>query len=61
MIEEIIFLCRAYNINLLDIKTIQSIALKTKRYDLLVYLNSNSIEYIAYVKKLKFKKHLGSH
>ena len=53
MIEDIIFLCHAYNINLLDIKTIQSTALKVKRYDLLVYLNSNSIEYIAYVKKLK--------
>ena len=53
MIEDIIFLCHVYNINLLDIKTIQTIALKIKRYDLLVYLNSNSIEYIAYVKKLK--------
>ena len=60
MIEDIIFLCRAYTINLLDIKTIQTIALKIKRYDILVYLNSNSLEYIAYVKNLKFKKHLGS-
>ena len=37
MIEDIISLCKIYMIDFLDIKTIQTIALKTKRYDLLVY------------------------
>ena len=50
MIEDIISLCKTYMIDFLDVKTIQTIALKTKRYDLLVYLNNNSIEYISYVK-----------
>ena len=59
MIEDIIFLCRTHNVSLLDIKTIQTIALKTKRYDLLVYLNNNSIEYISHIKQLKYEKHLG--
>ena len=51
MIEDIIALCHAYNVDFLDLKNIQSIALKTKRYNLLVYLNNNALEYISYVKK----------
>ena len=60
MIEDIISLCHTYSVSLLDIKTIQTIALKIKRYDLLVYLNSNSAEYLSYVKKHTYEKHLGS-
>ena len=55
MIEDIISLCKTYMIDFLDIKTIQTIALKTKRYDLLVYLNNNSIEYISYVKNALYR------
>ena len=54
MIEEIVLLCLTYGVDLLDIKTIQTIALKEKRYELLVFLNKNSTEYLSFV-----KKHLG--
>lgn len=51
--EEIIRLCHNYNIDILDIKSIQTIALRIKRYDLLVYVNNHPNKYISYVKKLK--------
>ena len=60
MKKEIINLCIENDIDVLDIKLIQTIALKIKRYDLLVYLNNNASEYISYAKKHKEAKHLGS-
>ena len=53
MNEEIIQLCHSYNIDILDIKSIQTIALRSKRYDLLVYVNNHPQKYISYAKKLK--------
>lgn len=60
MKDEIITLCLSYNIDVLDIKTIQTVALKIKRYDLLVYLNKHAIEYIEYAQKMKMENRLGS-
>ena len=60
MKDEIIALCRSHNIDVLDIKTIQTVALKIQRYDLLVYLNKHVIEYIAYAKRTKMENRLGS-
>ena len=59
MKDEIITLCLSNNIDLLDIKTIQTVALTIKRYDLLVYLNDHAIEYISYVKNRKKETRLG--
>lgn len=60
MKEDIITLCLEYNIDVLDIKTIQTVALKNKRYDLLVYLNNSAHEYISFAKNCKNKNRLGS-
>ena len=60
MKDEIITLCLSNNIDVLDIKTIQTVALKIKRYDLLVYLNNHVIEYISYVKDRKKETRLGA-
>ena len=60
MKDEIITLCLSNNIDVLDIKTIQTVALKIKRYDLLVYLNNHAIEYISYVKDRKKENRLGA-
>ena len=60
MKDEIIALCHSHHIDMLDIKTIQTIALKIKRYDLLVYLNNHAIEYISYVNDRKKENRLGT-
>ena len=60
MKDEIMALCLSHNIDVLDIKTIQTLALKINRYDLLVFLNNHAIEYISYAKKRKKDFHLGS-
>ena len=55
---DILKLCSNYSINTLDINTIQSIALKLKRYDMIVYLNNNTKEYISFAKNANEKQKL---
>lgn len=40
------------NINLFDIRAIQIVALKFKKYDLVVYLNENIQEYLSYANQI---------
>ena len=50
-IEKTIFtLCSENGISELDIKSIQNLAIKMKLYNVVVYLNNNVHNYIAYVK-----------
>lgn len=44
--------CMSNNINLFDIKKIQTVALKHKKYDLVIYLNENLQEYLSYANQL---------
>lgn len=44
------------NIDMLDVYAVQLIALEMKMYDLVVYLNSNTSEYISFIKDMKKKK-----
>lgn len=53
--EKIVDLCKKNNIDVLDIKSIQHFALEQKEYDLLVYLNNNVHEYLAFAKGIKTK------
>lgn len=42
--------------DMLDIYTVQLIALEMKMYDLVVYLNSHTSEYIAYINNIEKKE-----
>ena len=53
MKQKILQLCLDYNVDILDITTIKSVALNLKKYDLIAYMNSNSQEYISFAKRLK--------
>ena len=55
MKEKIVDLCEKNRIDILDIKSIQHFVLEQKKYDLLVYLNNNVHEYIAFAKGIKTK------
>ena len=50
MIQQIFKLCEANNLNALDIKSIQTLALKKQLYDMVVYLNTNLSDYLHFVK-----------
>ena len=50
--NEIYKLCMSNNINLFDIRAIQIVALKFKKYDLVVYLNENIQEYLSYANQI---------
>lgn len=50
--NEIYKLCMSNNINLFDIREIQIVALKFKKYDLVVYLNENLQEYLSYANQI---------
>lgn len=51
MKQRIVKFCLEHNIDILDIKTIKSVALNFKKYDLIAYINTNSQEYITFAKK----------
>lgn len=50
--NEIYDFCISNNINIFDIKIIQTVALKHKKYDLVVYLNENLQEYLSFANQL---------
>lgn len=57
--QKILGLCIKNSIDILDISRIKSIALSEKMYDIVVYINNNSKEYIAFAKEYKANKTLG--
>lgn len=57
--QKILSLCIKNSIDILDINRIKSIALSEKMYDIIVYINNNAKEYIAFAKAHKANKTLG--